>query len=242
MAMFRRQEGGRATYLNLDPRVREYARRKGVDPEDLTPDDVRQVAGQIGAAHPIFGALERIRRQRESGTEPEGYAKGGKLALPKIGRPAFSPAFGQTSKMKMPKGFKRMDQGGFINSNVPGRTDKHNVLVPSGSYVLPADHVSALGENNSVAGAEVVKKMFGPGTKFGPRLSIPKFAGGGGVGEPVPVIVAGGEVILPPPVVSRIGGGDIEKGHSILDRWVLDVRKRHISKLKSLKPPKGADE
>src|SRR5215469_13016344 len=85
--------------------------------------------------------------------------------------------------------FVHMDKGGFIDSDVPGRTDKHYVTVQSGSYVLPADHVSALGQNNSNAGAEVVRKMFGPGTKFGPRLAIPRFAGGGSV-EPVPIVVA----------------------------------------------------
>ncbi len=83
--------------------------------------------------------------------------------------------------------------------------------------------------------------MFGPGSKFGPRLKIPKFAGGGTV-EPVPIVVAGGEIVLPPNIVRRIGNGDLEKGHECLDRWVKDTRKKHIEKLKSLKPPKGADE
>lgn len=155
-----------------------------------------------------------------------------KLKIPKLG---FKP--------EMPKlgfhGFKHLDSGGFINSGVPGRTDKHYVTVPPGSYVLPADHVSALGQNNSIAGADVVRKMFGPGTKFGARLAIPRFAGGGAV-EPVPIVVAGGEMIIPPHIVRRIGGGDIEKGHSTLDRWVMDTRKKHIDKLESLKPPKGS--
>lgn len=149
----------------------------------------------------------------------------------------------KTPKLKMPRlglrGFHHLQDGGFINSAVPGRTDKHYVTVDSGSYVLPADHVSALGENNSVAGANVVKKMFAPGTKFGPRLKIPGFAGGGGV-ESVPIVVAGGEMIIPPNIVRRIGSGNIEKGHATLDRWVLQTRKKHVEKLKALKPPKGS--
>lgn len=140
--------------------------------------------------------------------------------------------------------FQPMMKGGFIDSDVPGRTDKHYVTVKEGSYVLPADHVSALGQNNSIAGAKVVKDMFGHGTRYGPRLKIPAFARGGGIrdGDGVPVVVAGGEIILPPEIVQRIGSGNLKKGHESLDRWVLATRRKHIAKLKSLKPPKGADK
>src|SRR5262245_44950609 len=172
------------------------------------------------------------------------FARGGMLA--RLDKPAFSPRFGEGlgRRMSFPKmgKFQRMYGGGFIDSTVPGRTDKHNLFVQSGSYVLPADHVSAIGQNNSIAGADVIKRMFGTGSKFGGRIAVPRFAGGGGVGQDVPVVVAGGEVILPPGTVRRIGNGNVEKGHSILARWVLETRKKHISRLKSLKPPKGADE
>lgn len=133
--------------------------------------------------------------------------------------------------------FYHMPKSGFINSAVPGRTDKHGIQVAAGSYVLPADHVSALGQNNSLAGSQAVKRMFGPGGKFGPRIRIPRFAGGGGV-DVVPIVVAGGEHILPPELVRRVGNGDLEKGFDKLDQWVLDVRKKHIEKLKGLAPPK----
>jgi len=167
------------------------------------------------------------------------YAFGGGLpGLPKM--PMKFPRYGAGFPGAQGK-FKHLQEGGFIDSDVPGRTDKHYVTVQSGSYVLPADHVSALGQNNSNAGAQVIRGMFGPGTKFGPRLAIPRFAGGGSV-EPVPIVVAGGEIVLPPNIVRRIGNGDIGKGHEILDRWVMATRKKHINKLKSLKPPKGADE
>jgi hypothetical protein len=157
-------------------------------------------------------------------------ARGGLLRMPKLNMP----------RPRGFRGFKHLDSGGFINSEIPGRTDKHYVTVGSGSYVLPADHISALGQNNSVAGANVVKQMFTTGSKFGPRLRIPKFAGGGAV-EPVPIVVAGGEMILPPEIVRRIGNGDLEKGHSVLDKWVMETRQKHVKKLKSLKPPKGSD-
>lgn len=70
--------------------------------------------------------------------------------------------------------------GGLINSSVPGRTDKHNIDVPSGSYVLPADVVSGLGEGNTMAGAAVVQRMLASGP-YGVPL-----ARGKGEGMPIP--------------------------------------------------------
>jgi hypothetical protein len=126
---------------------------------------------------------------------------------------------------------------GFLHSSVPGRTDKHSISVGSGSYVVPADTVSAVGQNNSLAGANVLKRMFGAGGRFGPRLKVPKFARGGAA-EPVPIVAAGGEFVIPHEVVARIGNGDMKKGHEILDKFVMEVRKHHIKKLKSLPRPK----
>lgn len=53
---------------------------------------------------------------------------------------------------------------GFLHSPVPGRTDKLPITVKGGAYVLPADHVAAIGQGNSLAGANIVNKMF----KMGP--------------------------------------------------------------------------
>lgn len=140
-------------------------------------------------------------------------------------------------------GFKPMLDGGFVHSEVPGRTDKHYVAVSSGSYVLPAEHIAALGEGNSNAGAKVVRNMFREGSKFGPRLRVPRFARGGRASiEPALAVIAGGETVLPPYIVRRIGRGDLKKGHDLLDRWVMDVRAKHIKKLKALAPPVGSKE
>jgi len=48
---------------------------------------------------------------------------------------------------------------GAIHSSVAGRTDHLPMHVPSGSYVLPADIVSAMGEGNTVAGFKIAKKL-----------------------------------------------------------------------------------
>jgi hypothetical protein len=72
--------------------------------------------------------------------------------------------------------------GGLINSAIPGRTDRHNIDVPSGSYVLPADVVSGLGEGNTMAGAAVVQKMFGT-APYGVPLAHGSGGGGGSYGH-----------------------------------------------------------
>lgn len=56
--------------------------------------------------------------------------------------------------------FINFAQGGLIDSDIPGRTDKIPMRVSPGSYVLPADIPSALGQGNTKAGHEILKKMF----------------------------------------------------------------------------------
>jgi hypothetical protein len=140
---------------------------------------------------------------------------------------------------------------GPINSIIPGRTDKHDMDVPSGSYVIPAECVSHLGENNTNAGMALLHKVC-----LGSPESIRKFfsakspkdggwsnvvrhmrADGGHVGSPVPIRAAGGEFVMPPNVVSIIGHGDLKHGHGTLDKWVMNRRKGHIKTLKGLAPP-----
>lgn len=153
---------------------------------------------------------------------------------------------------------------GMLHSSIPGRTDKLPLDVPAGAYVLPADIPSALGQGNTLAGDEILGKMFktGPfGTKIpkikraGPRkprlslrprpvsMRLPRLRQEGGEVEEggeenVPIIAAGGEFIVAPEVVKDIGHGDLKAGHNVLDKFVLQVRKHHIDTLKKLKPPK----
>src|SRR5262249_16117109 len=104
---------------------------------------------------------------------------------------------------------------GPIHSHVAGRTDHLSMSVPSGSYVIPADIVSGLGEGNTQAGLKVLERMFpaSPGDEKA---------------EPVPIMAAGGEMVLSPKQVASIGGGDTDRGHEILDKFVLRMRKKLI--------------
>jgi hypothetical protein len=144
---------------------------------------------------------------------------------------------------------------GMIKSPIPGRTDKINLNVPSGAYVIPADIPSAIGQGNSEAGGNILGKMLTKGPygmnipkSKGPRIgarhaSLSKmmhFASGGDVGQTTPIIAAGGEYIVHPQDVAALGNGDIDVGHKILDAFVKHIRSKHIKTLQKLKPPKGS--
>lgn len=122
---------------------------------------------------------------------------------------------------------------GPLVSAIGGRTDHLPLEVPQNSYVLPADHVSALGQGNTLNGFAVLNKMFGLPAASAPKPRRAKFSSGGGV----PVLTAGGEFVVSPEKVAEIGNGDPQRGHEILDKWVVSTRKKHISALKSLPGP-----
>jgi hypothetical protein len=68
-------------------------------------------------------------------------------------------------------------------------------------------------------------------------------AKGGGVQEgseaTTPVALSHGEIVLTPQQVSALGGGDLKRGHRILDHFVVHVRKKNIETLKKLPGPVG---
>lgn len=157
---------------------------------------------------------------------------------------------------------RAMTHSGPIMSAVPGRTDNHPMHVGPGGYVLPADHVSSLGQGNTSAGMAVLNHMFGPSGPLGigrtppthhgpgaprpPRMMTPRppkmptlgrSEGGEVPGEPVPIMAAGGEYVVSPEIVAHLGDGDMKRGQDLLDDWVLANRRKHISTLRGLPPP-----
>jgi len=137
---------------------------------------------------------------------------------------------------------------GPILSSVAGRTDHLPMHVPSGSYVIPADIVSAMGEGNTMAGFKHMKLMFG-GTPYG-QGSQPYGGSEGPYGQPlqtraaggqtnaVPIVAAGGEYVLSPEQVVQIGEGSLEDGHRALDEFVKRKRAETIKTLTRLPGPK----
>lgn len=139
---------------------------------------------------------------------------------------------------------------GFLNSLVGGRTDRLPVAVAADSYVMPADVVSGLGQGNSLAGARILNEALkiGPwGTDVThshvasnniPRPPRAEMDKRGGHAHHMPIIVAGGEFIVPPDAVKRIGMGDMAKGHRLLDAMVKRIRHHTVKTIKTLPDPK----
>lgn len=135
---------------------------------------------------------------------------------------------------------------GPIHSPVAGRTDHLPMHVPSGAYVIPADIISSMGEGNTMAGFKVANTIFSkiPGMGGMPgsdaELGIRAKAKGGSIHEEdaVPIVAAGGEYVIGPEDVRRIGEGDLDRGHKELDIFVKAMRAKTIKTLKNLPGPK----
>ena len=54
---------------------------------------------------------------------------------------------------------------------------------------------------------------------------------------PVPIMAAGGEQVIPPEMVEKLGAGSLSRGHRILDKFCMWVRKQNIKDLGKLPPP-----
>lgn len=145
---------------------------------------------------------------------------------------AFSP-MQKTPRVKL--------HTGPIHSAVAGRTDHLPMKVPSGSYVIPADIISSMGEGNTIAGFKHMRRIFGGapyGQSSGPYGSSIHRADGGQVDPPVDIVAAGGEYVLAPHEVAWAGDGDQDLGHKVLDDWVKTMRTRTIKTLSNLPGPK----
>jgi len=165
---------------------------------------------------------------------------------------------------------------GMLGGAGMGRTDTLPINVPSGSYVVPADIVSGIGQGNSHAGGKILASFFsGPlgmppmhahGGFGGPhniRMGMTKMPAGSSVGSALtrtktpgfadggyahggthpappghtPIVAASGEYIIHPSIVLRIGKGDLQRGHDVLDILMKDLRKRHVRQLQQLPGP-----
>ena len=163
------------------------------------------------------------------------------------------------------EGGRTKDHSGPIHSPVAGRTDHLPMHVRSGSYVIPADIISAMGEGNTMSGFKIARRMFsskpyfqegehpyessgapyhgnnGPyNSNSGPYGAKLGKAEGGQVDNEslVPIVAAGGEYVISPEEINKIGQGDMDHGHKILDEFVKNFRQKTIKTLKNLPGPK----
>ena len=111
---------------------------------------------------------------------------------------------------------------GPIHSSVAGRTDHLPMHVASGSYVIPADIISAMGEGNSMAGFKVAQNIFSgknitKGTPYGEHglpygVPAPHKAEGGGTGtRSTPSPASSPTVFHNTPAATQSSGGN---GHT----------------------------
>jgi hypothetical protein len=201
------------------------------------------ISEMMHAGHPqkqaIAAALNTARKAKAlGGYEVETTTSGG------LYQPAKKMEEPPSPKVKAP--VTKLHTGP-IHSHVAGRTDHLPMHVPSGSYVIPADIVSAMGEGNTMAGFKQMKIIFG-GTPYSGPTSV-KMGGGpygsnlpgkanGGESESVPIVAAGGEYVVSPEQVRMVGEGDLELGHRVLDEFVKSYRKKTIKTLQKLPGPK----
>jgi hypothetical protein len=197
----------------------------------------KNIAEMVDSGHPrdqaIAAALNTARKHRAEGGFNE-------LHVPHI----------RVKKIRPPRAerfAKHMMHTGPIHSSVAGRTDHLPITVPSGSYVIPADIVSGMGEGNTIAGFKHARRMFGGVPRGGGAQPYNHEGGPYGMasgGTPpsedkgVPIVAAGGEYVLHPEQVRRVGAGDLDTGHKVLDEFVKKMRAELVKTLKKLPGPK----
>lgn len=140
--------------------------RHGKDePEPSDHAVLMPIVPQMGEP-PMSGTLDAMTRMHENRKKAQGipgsYAPGGDI-------PGLGP--------------NRMPIAGahLIHSDTPGRTDRIRTQARPGSFIIPADVVSGVGQGNTQAGAKIFGQMIATGP-YG--ASMPKMGGGRGAMRP----------------------------------------------------------
>jgi hypothetical protein len=183
-------------------------------------------------------------------------ARGGATTRASGGDMGISPSQGTPWWTRREAG----DASGFLHGTTPGRADSVLTTAPGGAYVLPADVVAGLGEGNSLAGARIADAIFSTGPHGIPQArqregrgpprppaefreqakdggQIKLFKGGPGGKQGTPVALSHGEYVISKEYCRWLGGGDEKAGHRLLDKWVVEQRKKTIKKTQKLPPP-----
>ncbi len=134
-----------------------------------------------------------------------------------------------TAAMDIARRVKRAKGGkvhlGPIIGDTGGRADKVPMHVPEGSYVVPADVISGLGEGNTLHGLKIIDRMF------------PKGRATGGKSEATPILAADGESVIGPDQLKAKFGGDLDHAHAAMDEWVKHERQKIIETMSQLPGP-----
>lgn len=77
-------------------------------------------------------------------------------------------------------------------------------------------------------------------SKENPALAAQRHGGAAhapGPSQAVPINASGGEFVIEPEEVAKLGDGDMNKGHRVLDRWVLTLKKQAANTIAKLPGP-----
>lgn len=140
--------------------------------------------------------------------------------------------------------------GGYLNYGGAGRTDQLPISTGVDSHVLPADTLSGVGQDHSLAGARIMSAatgvgpmgiplahgMRGHGPPSPPRASgdagkdITDPLANGGHGGTTSILAAGGEFILPPWYVRYVGEWGHRRGEQKPGESVMETGHRLIDR------------
>lgn len=124
----------------------------------------QNISEMVHAGHPqnqaVAAAMRMAHRTARAYGGRAGFDMGGGTYTPP------SPTFGQREAIRSEM---NPAAGGVIASEIPGRTDKIPMSPAAGSYVIPADVVSGLGQGSTLAGARALDEMLHSGP-YGTRL------------------------------------------------------------------------
>ena len=101
-----------------------------------------------------------------------------------------------------------------------------------------AGHAARIGTTKLPKGSKIsstLEQTFADGGPTGDEMMAEEHAG-----EPTPIDAAGGEYLIYPSIVRRLGRGDLKQGHKVLDAFVLYAREQIIKQMEELKPPVGS--
>jgi len=202
------------------------------------------------------GSKERMRKPNSKGAPTAdafkqsartAKAEGGGFGFPKARQVNYAEPAARFGPSSSPTSL----HVGPIHSPVSGRTDHLPMTVESGSYVIPADIISSMGEGNTMSGFKIARHMFGSAPYSKDKLQQPYTAQAQpyeegkpygarakGGATPVEIVAAGGEYVISPDDVTSLGEGDIDHGHEILDEFVKGYRNKTIKTLQKLPGPK----
>lgn len=186
---------------------------------------------------------------------PQGRGKG--MGIPKALPPQNFPAFPQMGQ-GMPKMNSQMVPGRADGGKAESRIRNMQILDQLQNMQAGDSHKTIYNDTDAVDGQATQGVTNGMVNGFGPAFppAVPdddmsqwgynapqnkykneQGLAGGGAAKGTPVMLSDGEFVIHPEEVARRGGGDIDKGHRVLDTWLRKMKTDAANTLRKLPGP-----